>query len=365
MIAADHGPGDDPAARPADLPRSDCRPDPRQDTTMSQSSTESLAAASPRGWRRRLAGLPWRKLRIAISLVLLAVLLILIDLGEAAALIARTDPALFAAMLALALGDRVLSAYRWWMLLPDGPGVTFLRVQRLIFVSSFLGYFMPGAVGVEITRAYGFVRTTKDLGRALSSLLVERVLAMIMLALLVLFGLLLSPPDLLPAAIPPLAAAGLVCLVLGMALLMTGWFRRLTFLLLPGTPLAPVRAKLAEVYDALDTYRVQPGRMVWAAAVALVFQLGGVAIAVAGAWALGSELGIVPFLVIVPVVSFLAFLPISVGGFGVRELGFVSLFGLVGMSPAMALSLAFLVHAVSILAVAPGAWLYWRRGLAL
>lgn len=332
---------------------------------MSQSSTESLATATPRGWRQRLAGLPWRKLRIAISLALLAVLLIAIDVDEAVTLITRADPVFLLIMLLLALGDRVLSAYRWWMLLPAGPGVTFARVQRLVFVSSFLGHFMPGAVGVEITRAYGFVRTTKDLGRALSSLLVERVLAMIVLVLLVLFGLLLSPPDLLPAAIPPLAAIGFVSLVSGMALLMAGWFRRFTFTLLPGAALAPLRTKLGEVYDALDTYRSQPGRMAWAAAVALVFQLGGVAISLVGAWALGSELGIVPFLVIVPTVAFLTFLPISIGGLGVRELGFVSLFGLVGMSPAMAFSLGFLVYVVSMLAVLPGAWLYWRRGLAL
>ena len=79
--------------------------------------------------------------------------------------------------------------------------------------------------------------------------------------------------------------------------------------------------------------------------------------------AFGVHLPILVFIVIVPVIILITLLPISIAGLGVRELGFVYLFGQVGMPAEVALSLSLLLRLFAILLAAPGAWLYVRRGV--
>jgi hypothetical protein len=54
------------------------------------------------------------------------------------------------------------------------------------------------------------------------------------------------------------------------------------------------------------------------------------------------------FAVIVPFVTLVSLLPVSIGGAGVRELLYVALFGAVGMQPEAALALSLSVFAASI-----------------
>ena len=73
--------------------------------------------------------------------------------------------------------------------------------MRLTFIGVFCGTFMPG--GAELARIYMLSKLTSDLALTFSSLLVERVLALIALFILVLLGLLVAPPGL-----PPLLGYG-------------------------------------------------------------------------------------------------------------------------------------------------------------
>lgn len=319
--------------------------------------------AGTQGTERPLAR--WlRRLRLPVTAVLLAWLAIVIDLGEALRILGSASIVGLLLVLLLQLFDRVFLAFRWHMLLQgEHSRVGFLPVLRLVFVSGFMSLFLPAGVGAEAVRVYGLARSTADLALALSSVLVERLIAFAALLLLVLLGLMLAPAA-FPGWLAPAAWLGMAGLGLGSVALMLRPVRRLSFRLLPGRMLAPVRHKLDEVYARLDDYRGQRPRLALAMVVGIAFQLQRVLIAVVAGWAIGIDAAFTTWLIVVPIVSFITMLPISVAGLGVAEIGFIHLLGLVGIPAEQAFTLSISIFLTGIVASLPGALLYMRGGVA-
>src|SRR3546814_10451691 len=96
--------------------------------------------------------------------------------------------------------------------------------MRLIFVSTFLGFFLPGGIGGEVLRIYGLSRKTADLGMAVASVVVERFLALVALSMLVFLGLVFAPPD-LPGWAIAFAWAGIAAIVAGGIVLLNPHWR--------------------------------------------------------------------------------------------------------------------------------------------
>lgn len=304
-----------------------------------------------------------RGFRIAASAGLLAFLLTQIDLGTMASAIGQIRLDLLALLAAGILGARMISALRWYLLLRGlHRAVSYAGVLRLSFVSEFVGYLAPGSLGIDALRLYGMSRTTSDLALSATSMLVERMLALLALILLVLTGLTLQLPD-LPPEIGRLAWLGLAALVFTLVGLMTPPFRRATLWLLSYPRLGRVHAAAQKVYRSLDQYRARPALLAGSFVVAVIFQLVRCANIAIGAMAFGVHLPFVLFMVFVPVIILVTLLPISIAGLGVRELGFVYLFGQVGMPAEVALSLSLLTRLLSIMLALPGAWFYARRGI--
>ena len=238
-----------------------------------------------------------------------------------------------------------------------------------MFVSGFVGYFMPGTLGIEALRIYGFARTTANAALALTSVAVDRVLGTLALILLALLGLALLPTALpagtAPHALPDgLAAIGWTGLLMLAILVVAGLdprLRRLALHLLSRWWRLQEGAR--KVFGILDIYRARSWSLLWNAIVAVGFHLLRCAAVAVGAAAFGVELPLVVYVAITPLITMLARIPISIAGLGVQEAGFVYLYGLFGMPAAIALMLSLVMRACTILSSAPGAWFYVVRGV--
>jgi glycosyltransferase 2 family protein len=304
-------------------------------------------------------------LRAAISIGLLAWVISGIDLGAAGTVMLQANLLLVPVIFLLVIAERLLASLRWYLLVRGDPRVTYWRITRLLFTTTFAGFFFPGTVGVELLRVYSLGRGIANLALAFSSVLVERIQALTALAALTLVALSSAPPG-MPPEIAPVAWLGLLALVGGTALVMWAPFRALTLRLLPGARLRGLRGQLAAVYDCLDLYRRQPGPMALGLLIALAFQGLRIIQVVIGAWALGIDLPVQYYFAIMPTIILLTLLPISIAaGLGVREAAFVHLFGLVGMAGDAAFSLSLFVYVISFAAGLPGAWMYARSGVKL
>ena len=304
-----------------------------------------------------------RAARAAFGIGLLVLLFVWVDFGAMVAAIRQVRLDLLALLVATIFAARLISALRWFLLLRGlHRAVSYTGILRLTFVSDFIGYFSPGSLGVDALRLYGMSRTTSDLALSATSMLVERMFAVLALIVLVLVGLAFQLP-VLPPEIGRLAWLGLALLALALVGLMAPPFRRTTLWLLSHPRLLRVHAGAQKVYRSLDQYRARPALLAGSFAVAVIFQLMRCAIAAIGALAFGVHLPFLLYMVIMPVIILITLLPISIAGLGVRELGFVYLFGEVGMPAEIALSLSLLIRILTILLAVPGAWFYVRRGV--
>lgn len=300
-------------------------------------------------------------LRALVSLALLSWLVSRMDLGGVLEVLGRVRPAIFLVLLATLVVERLYGAWRWhYLLRHTGSSIPLGAVTRINFVSTFFGIFLPAAVGVEAFRIYGLSRETSDLGLSFSSVLVDRILGLITLALLVLIGLTVAPEG-ITSAVAPWAWAALITLIGFSAGLAHPPSRERVHRMLPRALVDRVRDRLRSLYACFDLFREKPGVIAWALVLAMGLQVFRIGIAVAAALAIGLEVPLLYFLAFVPIINFLGMIPVSLGGLGVREAAFVFFFGTVGVGSEAAFTMSILIYVAAILSALPGAW-YWMAG---
>lgn len=300
-------------------------------------------------------------LRLGLSLVLLAVLATKIDLTQSVRVLATIDPFTIVLTLLTIQMLYVTSTHRWKVLLRcNNTIVEFNTLFRIIYVTGFIGMFLPGGLSQDAVRVAGLARYTSDLATSFSSVLVDRLFGTIALALVALLGLAMSP-----LSLDPLIAVWAAIIVGGvpvLLVLLTGNRSRiLVSRLIPKALRQYVVPRLEKMYACLDQYRAKPGTMVLSFGLALAVQLLRVALVVILAWGLALEVPASILLVLVPVVNLIETLPISVGGLGVREVGFVYFLGLTGVPPEQAFALSILLYSLVVISALPGALLLLRQ----
>lgn len=318
------------------------------------SGSGDKAAASHRSWRLRASLL----VKLLLSLALLGIAVAQIDLQRAARTIGMADPLLLAAAYLLLLQQPVLGAWRWRNIISGLAGrLPFPASLRFLFIATFFNQVLPGAVVGDGVRAFLARGTGLSWRQAANSVLIDRLT---MLAIIVLLVLAVEPwvaerlgygaqPWLLPTA---LALALLALLVLVFP-------RQLLGPLYTARRLGPVRDLLA------DTRRLflKPGPLLLLLLSCLLSYANmGVVFWLAGS-ALDLGLGASAYLFVVPPVVLASILPISVGGWGVREAAAVALFAAAGAEPSAALATSVVFGLLSMAVGAPGLaiWLLHRK----
>lgn len=324
------------------------------DAARTAEAPDPRRAHPRRGWGR-LGKAGW--LRVVVTAALLGLLAATLDLRALGHTLLGARPGPVVLLLALMLGQRLFAALRWWLLLKlNRPGLALGPVVRVLFASDFAGQFLPGTLGVEVFRLVGGTRLV-GAPAAISSLIVDRLLSTVALAALVLVALGAAPAALRIDA--PVAAAGWIWLAVAVgacAALLSPRARHTAERLLPRALATRLESKIARAHTALDQYRARPGLLALGVALAVVFQLTRVLMYVIAAAALGVHAPVAALVVIIPVVIFLSLLPISVGGFGVREAALAYLLAPVGVPPEGAVAMSLLVFVVHTLSKIPGAW---------
>ncbi|HXG12936.1 MAG TPA: lysylphosphatidylglycerol synthase transmembrane domain-containing protein [Gemmataceae bacterium] len=284
-------------------------------------------------------------IRLAAGLALLAWLAWQTDWGPAAEAVRRLRWEVGLAALALYGLTQVLSSWRWQMLArPLGFNPPLRHLVGFYFIGMFFNLVLPTSVGGDVVRAWYLDGGSGRRSAALLSVLLDRASGLMLLLLLACGAVLVSPLDLplwLVGAVWSMAAA----MVLGLAALpLLARYRLLS------ARHEELGARLQRCLPLL----LRPGPLllsglVQAANVVLVWMIGR---------ALGLAVADSYYWVLVPVVTLLTLLPISLNGMGIREGGTVLLLGLQGVPAGPALTLALLWFAVFTVAGLAGAPVY-------
>ncbi len=300
--------------------------------------------------------------RLIGSAVLLSVLAWRLDWGHVLAAFKNLDARLWVGALALQLFTQVVSTWRWQMFArPLQLGGTFRNYLSYYFVGMFFNLVLPTSVGGDVVRAWYLAhRTGKGAGRrmpAFLSVLADRVSGVVVLAAVACVAAVRCSsilPDWIALAVT-FVGAGAVCGVVGLPLLDR---------VLHSPRLATPRLERFRRITAggMVYFRDTP-LMTKTTALSLVVQVNSVI--VMGLIGVGLGLPIPPYYygLLMPLVTLLTLLPVSVNGMGLREASTVLLLAPLGIGEAEAVTLAFLLFAVQTAAGLVGLVPYLAGGL--
>jgi len=293
--------------------------------------------------------------KMGFSLALMAILFARIPLAELRATLRGAEPSWLAASGALLFSSNVLGAYQWqWLLRAVEIRIPFWKVLSYYHVGLFFNNFLPANVGGDLARVLDASRYGQGRAAAFSTVIMDRLIGTLALA-----GLALVTT--LPAIRDFHDVGGLPMLVVYLALV--GFFGLSLFTvwavfhpaLLPTLERLLARVGLRGFQPALDDlvgwlrgFRNQRGLFLRLLAVALLVQVARIVVHALVARALGLDIRLQYFFLLVPLLAVAVSLPISLNGIGVREWAGIALFGLVGVSRAGAFTLQFTTYLVAV-----------------
>ena len=277
-------------------------------------------------WKIRLAG-------TLLSLFLLLWLLMRQDWSAIFGAMKTLTLGTLLASIGLLLLRHSMNTLRWLILVrAQKIQLSLLRAFQLVFSGLFLSNFLPSMVGGDVVRIAGIVQQSEDRVAAAASVIVDRLVGVVGMIFVLPFSL-------------PLVASILKSSVFGISFL----------------GIAPQKLKDAlnkginRFSAALRLWLRQPSSLFFALSASWI----GVFSYLVGVWILARGLGMDVSLGDVAGVTaltyFLTIVPVSINGYGLRELAIVGLYTQAGSTAEQASALALITRAFFLLVSLPGA----------
>jgi glycosyltransferase 2 family protein len=271
-----------------------------------------------------------RHARLAVTVALLTWVAVFTKWQEVGEAFGRLRLEWWLAAVGMLLTTQLLSAWRWQTLArPFGFERTVSQLTGYYFIGMYFNLLLPTAVGGDVIRAWYLDGGSGRRLAALAAVFLDRLSGLMVLLGLACLGLTLSPLK-LPAWVPWFVwgtAAAAAAAIAGAPLLAR-----------TGERLARPLQKLRLALDALRTPKLLLGSTLLSVGV----QTGNVILVWLVGRSIGAEVPIGYYFIMVPMVSLLTMLPVSIGGWGVRENATALMLAPLGVSDGPAKTLAIL-----------------------
>ena len=289
---------------------------------------------------------PWRRfINLPLSIGLVAALVYWADTDALLAHLTTASAPLLAGALALLVVQLFVVSGRWWAILDAlRTNVALARVTEIYVVSVFANTVLVNNIGGMAVRLFFVMRQGVTFAPAAASIALERIATLGILAVATMIG---TPLALIVAGIHGALAVVVVALaIVGLAVAATivTRTRALSYL----AQKFKLEAALDDLRRILFDFHVME-RIVGLTALS---QLLGFAAILLLALGLSMDVPVLGLLGLLPAITLLSGLPISVGGWGVREGGMVAGLNLFGVPPAEALALSILYGVLGLICTA-------------
>lgn len=316
------------------------------------------ASSSP---RRRFA------LRLAASLLVLAVLVSLLDRGEILERLsdfARRSPLVWAGSFALFLLLHAGGALKWRLFLSlAGAHLPARTTLRFYGFGLFANLCLPTMIGGDVVRAGLALGVSREKEAVVLGSLADRLADLFALGFLAAAASWLSPSAREALAARSISPAAIAFLFLGLLLAGLAVLALLVRLAASASLPPRVAAVLSKVRGAVLAVRSRPRRAALGFLACLGLQSGFVLLNARIGSAIGLDLDLPAWFLIVPLAKIAAMLPISLGGLGVREVAVAALTAPLGVHKEIAVAQSLVWESVlvagsvvaGLLAAIPGA----------
>ncbi|MFZ5781009.1 MAG: lysylphosphatidylglycerol synthase transmembrane domain-containing protein [Pseudomonadota bacterium] len=325
------------------------------DATPEQSGSSQATGIAVRSGSSRLT-----LLKILISVLLLGFLVHKIELAKATEILEAINPWLAGLATLVLFAVPAVSIPRWRAILASlGHALPTTMIARALYIGAFFNQMLPSSIGGDGWRIWFCTRVGVSLGAAANSVLIERLVGL----LAVLFCFCLTFPNLLQR-VGDHPVRWLLWLMLASCL---GAVLGLTFVALAARRLERVRLlrPLASLGLALASvaHSSQVALLLWTGALG---QLVAIIAFFLVSQSVGAPLSLIDCAVTLAPGLLVALVPVSLGGWGMREGAFVVLLDFYGVKPEQSLIVSILFGLALLVASLPGLVLWFgpsERGL--
>ncbi len=235
-----------------------------------------------------------------------------------------------------------LSFARWYLLLKAHDiKIPFKRVISLGFIGVLFNNVMPSTVGGDLVKAYYATKDTSKRTTVVTTVLVDRIIGM---GSLLLLSVLVAPFYLTTKGLNNVAivvlglfAFALICfwLVLHPKLMeKISLFEK-----------GKISGKLVKMYNALYYYKNKPKTIIICIGISLILQTLAIFVQYLLVIAMGyNSIHFLDFMLLIPAITFICAIPISIMGWGIGEAAYKELLKLVAIPPVISVGLSLITR---------------------
>lgn len=292
-----------------------------------------------------------------ISISLLWYLSSKIDFASTLSSIRNAEPWLLGASLTQLAIQPFVSGLRWKLILRAlGNELPIGKAVRFVWIGAFFSQALPGTVGGDVVRIWLYWKSGASHRLAINSVAIDRIIMILSLLILV-------------TALQPGLAARSQSRMAGWlpALMLAIGFGGIAALMLSDRLLKrfgqwPSLQAIAYIATDLRAALLHPVTFVAITAISILAYLNMAVTAWLIALALGLPVTLIDSCILIPVALLATIIPVSVGGWGVREGAMIVLMAGIGVPAAGALGLSVLFGIAGILVSLPGAAIWLSGG---
>ena len=311
------------------------------------SSTEAQTPPVRTGWKNLLRS---RALRWGVTLALLAYALSRLSADQIAEIASWRSVVLLLASSVVLLIVVGLNTVRWLLVARIcRVQIPWQRSFQWTMIGHFFNQIFPSSVGGDVVRGILAGRGINDMGGAFSSIALERIVGLVALLALIAIGQPLLIARLHDRSLSHLALAAILlslCALVAAFVLATfvGNWRS-------------GRLQAAAHRFAGDASRLIASPLLTALALLVSFVMHGSNLVLTAVVAnqLGADVSLLDVLLVVPTIILIASLPISIGGWGVREAALAVGFSGLGQPASVAVATSLIIGLANLVSALPGA----------
>ena len=291
-------------------------------------------------------------LKISLSVALILWMTHDVALGSVFAIISESSTALLTLAFSLFFVGYVITAFRWRTLIRvQGGDAPIFFLVRSFMVALFFNNFLPSTVGGDVVRMYDSWRLGNSKSDAVTVVLVDRFLGLIVLLWFALLALIFD--EAVAGAVPFIGVWVAASLAgIGIATWLILKIPVSTTQMLSSAKsggVARIGRILEKVHRSFQAYRQARSAVLRALGLSVLLQVNVVVHFILVARAVGIDVPAESMFLIIPVAVFIMMVPISINAIGVREAVFVFLFSLYGVQSVEALAFAWIAYSFTLL----------------
>ena len=258
---------------------------------------------------------------------------------------------LFALLIFIA--SAIVNSFRWYLLVKaSNLKFSFWKILSLNFTGLFFSIFLPGRTGGDIARAYYIAKSSDNRAEAISTIIIWRMIGIIALTFIALIAsftsfFLLDDKSIIFVILAIILLIYTMLFLLSNRKLMNSLSNKFSLLVKRVLKLN-LESKIKTLYNALHDYKNKKKLLIINIILGIVVHSLIITSWYVISQSLDIDISYIYFFLLIPIISLLNTIPISLNGVGVREGAAVILFGNFGLELTQSLSMGLLFSVISL-----------------